>query len=329
MIEEDPPAETKPSRARRIVMNPLSRIAIAFILITIFTIPLGALPRFSRDRFIRQAYLAVAAVLALFILGKWIERRKPAEYGVDPRPAIGDLVRGFVIGAAILSLVVGILWAAGWYDVARFGPGDETLERLGQALIFFLAVSIFEEVFSRGILFRLIEEGAGSWIAIIISSLIFGLAHVGNPNSSLLAGIAITIEAGILLAAAFMLTRNLWMPIGLHWSWNLFEGPVFGTPVSGQGFDVLIDATTKGPEVMTGGRFGPEAGLVALAVATLAGVWLLMLAVKAGNVVTPTWMRKLLGWPEELPNQAPLGPAPLPRLSSYLPSRRRPRKPQP
>ncbi|MBW3588603.1 MAG: CPBP family intramembrane metalloprotease [Actinobacteria bacterium] len=316
--------------ARRILMFPLTRLAIVFLIITVLTIPLGAIPgQFARDVLIRQGYLAVAAFLALLVLGKWIERRRPSEYGLDPRRAAGDLARGFVLGALILSLVIGVLWAGDWYDIIHFAPGDETLKRFGWALAFFLAVSIFEEIFARGILFRLIEEGAGSWIALGVSSLIFGLAHVGNPNASWLAGLAITIEAGILLAATFMLTRNLWMPIGLHWSWNLFEGPVFGTPVSGVNLDVVLDAHSKGPQFITGGRFGPEAGLVALFIATLAGIWIMYLAVRSGNVVTPTWLRKLKGMPEEDVTQAPLAPAELPRLSSYLPSRRRPRKPLP
>lgn len=129
------------------------------------------------------------------------------------------------------------------------------------------------------------EEWLGSWWALALSALLFGLLHLPNQNSSLFAALCIAVEAGILLGAAFMLTRNLWLAIGIHWAWNLFEGPVFGTPVSGGAWEEsFVRPVIQGPTLLTGGAFGPEASLYCLLVATAAGVILLWQAVRRGQV---------------------------------------------
>ncbi|HLF69372.1 MAG TPA: CPBP family intramembrane glutamic endopeptidase, partial [Actinomycetota bacterium] len=148
------------------------------------------------------------------------------------------------------------------------------------------------EVLFRGIIFRIMEEGIGSWGAIALSSLIFGGAHLSNPHSSVFAAIAIAVEAGLMLSGAYMLTRDLWMAIGIHWSWNFFEGPVFGTAVSGGDFPVMVRSTMTGPALWTGGSFGPEAGLVAFIIAGSIGGLMIYLAVKKGFTLSPMWRAK-------------------------------------
>jgi hypothetical protein len=149
-----------------------------------------------------------------------------------------------------------------------------------------------EEIALRGVLFRILEEWWGSLGALAFSAVVFGALHLPNQNSSLLAALAIAIEAGILLGAAFMLSRNLWLPIGIHWAWNFFEGPVFGTAVSG-GLPKFsfIHPVVQGPAWATGGPFGPEASLFAVLIATAAGVAMVMGAVRKGHLVPPSWRR--------------------------------------
>jgi len=162
-------------------------------------------------------------------------------------------------------------------------------------VLLFLAVGIFEEVAVRGILFRQLEQAIGTWLAIVASALFFGFSHRGNPNATWVSSVAIAIEAGALLAAVYAETRSLWLPIGLHWAWNLFEGPVWCSRVSGNDIAVLADARFPGPSLLTGGDFGPEAGLPAMLLGTALGVWFLVLAVRRGQIVTPAWMHWVAG----------------------------------
>lgn len=116
-----------------------------------------------------------------------------------------------------------------------------------------------------------------------------GAAHLANLALGL-AGLAKALEAGVLLGAAYMLTRDLWLPIGIHWAWNLFEGPIYGTAVSGSSSTSLLTSVTTGPTLWTGGAFGPEAGLVAVALADAAGHRHAGAGGRRGRLITPAWI---------------------------------------
>jgi membrane protease YdiL (CAAX protease family) len=151
---------------------------------------------------------------------------------------------------------------------------------------------IAEEIIFRAILFRWIEEFAGSWAALAISSALFGLSHMQNPGADMISTIGIMLEGGILLGGAYMLTRRLWFPMGIHASWNLAQGEVFGIPVSGNAAHGLLTAKLDGPALLTGGAFGLEASLISITIATAAGVFIVWLAVERGEVVQPWWVRR-------------------------------------
>jgi len=148
-----------------------------------------------------------------------------------------------------------------------------------------------EELLFRGILFRWIEEFAGSWAALAITSALFGLIHIFNPQATWFSSFAIALEAGVMLGGAYMLTRSLWLPMGIHAAWNFAQGEVFGVPVSGTSVHGLLRSRLTGPEILSGGGFGLEATLFALLIATAAGVWFVWLAVRRGEVVQPSWRR--------------------------------------
>lgn len=203
------------------------------------------------------------------------------------RVALRDTVLGFAGGAVLISLTVGLAALAGVYAIS--GPGGFT----DWAFILFvtgLYAGFFEELLLRGIIFRWLEEFAGSWIALAISALVFGFGHAGNANATLFSSLAIAIEAGILLGAAYMFTRSLWLAIGLHAGWNVVQA-LWGVPVSGNAVDGLVRADLDGPPLLAGGGFGLEATVFALVVATSAGVWLLWKARLAGRIVPPMWAR--------------------------------------
>lgn len=151
---------------------------------------------------------------------------------------------------------------------------------------FMAAAAVTEELMFRGILFRIVEERTGTWIALVLTGLVFGLMHLGNQHASLWGAIAIAVEAGGMLAAAYAATRTLWVPIGVHFGWNFAAAGVFGTEVSGNGATQgLLHGVTSGPAVLTGGDFGPEASPYAVVFGLLLTVVFMWLARRRGNVV--------------------------------------------
>jgi hypothetical protein len=137
-------------------------------------------------------------------------------------------------------------------------------------------------------LLRVVEEWLGSWVSLAVSSLVFGFLHLNNPTATVLGAVFISVEAGLLLAAAYMLTRRLWMSIGFHMAWNYTQSGVFSGIVSGGDSDPgLVKPTIDGPLLLTGGTFGLEASLTAFVLCTATGVFLLVRAIRRGHLVRP------------------------------------------
>ncbi|MFN2101181.1 CPBP family intramembrane glutamic endopeptidase [Altererythrobacter sp. MF3-039] len=203
-------------------------------------------------------------------------------------PALKDTALGFAGGGVLISICVGLAALTGVYTISGEGQGTDLVMIVFVAGIY---AGFFEELLLRGIVFRWLEEMLGSWIALALSSLMFGFLHAGNDNATFFSSLAISIEAGILLGAAYMLTRNLWLAIGLHAGWNVIQG-LWDVPISGNDVDGLVQARLEGPEVLAGGGFGLEATIFALVVATGAGIWMLVRAARAGRIVKPMWSRK-------------------------------------
>jgi membrane protease YdiL (CAAX protease family) len=140
------------------------------------------------------------------------------------------------------------------------------------------------------VLVRSVETWLGSWAALVVSSLVFGLTHLMNPQGTLEGALFISVEAGILLAAALMLTRRLWLSIGFHMAWNYTQSAIFSGIVSGnEAQQGLIRSTMKGPDWLTGGSFGVESSVLALVVCTTTGIVMLVMAVRRGKIVPPIW----------------------------------------
>jgi hypothetical protein len=142
-------------------------------------------------------------------------------------------------------------------------------------LVLFIIVGYQEELLSRGYHLQNLVDGLNLPLGILLSSSVFALLHLGNPSADWVSTAGI-LFAGIFLAYAWVRTGKLWLPIGLHIGWNFFEGTIYGFPVSGTGGFHFIRQTVSGPKLVTGGGFGPEAGLVvipALALGALAIWW--------------------------------------------------------
>jgi len=209
-----------------------------------------------------QAILCVvtsAGVLALYGgWWKWTEKRKAADLPL--RRLAGDTALGFGVGILFFILVTGCIALLGGY---RVGSVNWDWNALVRSLFMFLVVGVGEEVLFRGIVFRMIDDRWGTAVGLIASALIFGFVHITNSNATVWSSLAIAVEAGLLLGAAYKWSGTLWVPIGIHWSWNYFQGPVFGFAVSGNGTQSLITPVIQGSDWLTGGSFGAEASIPA------------------------------------------------------------------
>jgi membrane protease YdiL (CAAX protease family) len=195
---------------------------------------------------------------------------------------------GALFGAGLYTASTLVLMVLGIYRVEGLNPVSFMLPALALAI----KSGIFEELIFRGVLFRSTEALFGSWVGIVVSSLAFGLIHLTNPEATLGGAIYICIEAGLLLSAAYLVTRRLWICMGFHSAWNYFQSAVFSGVVSGSVSDPgLLKATIEGPEWLTGGSFGMEHSVIALVLCTTTGVILLIMAIRRGHLLPPIWSR--------------------------------------
>jgi membrane protease YdiL (CAAX protease family) len=206
----------------------------------------------------------------------------------DPK-WLRNLLLGLVGGTVVFSIAVALASVFGVYRIVGIGSLNGLLSAL---IVPTVGAAVTEELLFRGILFRWLEQFGGSWVALVLTSAFFGAAHLANPNASWIAATGIAFEAGVMLGAAYMLTRSLWFPMGLHAAWNFTQGEIYDIPVSGTKADGLVDAQLSGPPLLSGNGFGLEASVIAIAVATLFGLWLLWRAIQKGELVQPMWVRR-------------------------------------
>lgn len=270
----------------RLIRFPLIRLALALLAIAIpFAIVAIPFNLYVADKGLKKAG---ALLLTAIIVGAYssyvriVEKRAVTE--LSGPHAIRELGTGMLLGALLLSLTIGILAALGVYQVT----GSNGWAAMFVTVPGFILGAVLEEVVMRGVVFRILEQWLGSWIALFLSAAIFGLLHLLNPGATLLNAAAIMFEAGILLAAAYMLTRRLWLCIGIHFAWNFTQGGVFSAAVSGGASTGLLQSKLVGAEWLTGGTFGVEASAVALALCVCAGLVLVIAAKRKGNFVRPS-----------------------------------------
>lgn len=205
--------------------------------------------------------LAVAAVLGLYALGvKLMEGHWPRDLGLGK--LLPHTMLGWLIGFVYMTLVSSTIVALGNATVNVRGT---VWEEICWWLLVFLTVAVGEEMIFRGIIFRQIDERWNTWTALIVSALLFGFIHLPNNGATWWSSLAIAIEAGLMLGAAYKWSGSLWLPIGIHWAWNFTQGNVFGASVSGNvAGGSLLEMQVNGPDIITGGDFGPEASIVAV-----------------------------------------------------------------
>lgn len=225
-----------------------------------------------------QRTLAEHAVYLAGVVGltwafcRFLDRSSLRELDLQGRGWLSRMAAGWSLGTLLQFLVFLVLLLAGWLTV-RQAPW-QPLE-FAVSVLAWIVISFNEELAFRGYILQRLMPGVGVPAAVILSSLVFAAVHVLNPNVQVLA-IASIFVAGLLLATAYLVSRSLWLPIGLHIGWNLAEIHLFGFAGSGVTEPSLLRAQVSGPEVMTGGAFGPEGGIVGLAIPLLGIAFLLL-----------------------------------------------------
>jgi len=268
--------------AQRVLRYPATHLVIAIVWIGGWLFALLALR--IKPALLAEAVSAVVITAAYVLYVRLVECREVSEFAPDG--AAAEFGTGFLFGAALFTATIGIIWALGDYRIIGFNRWTAMLSPLAMGL----AAGLLEEVIFRGVIFRITEDWVGSWGALAFSSLLFGAGHLANPHATLMSAVSIALEAGVLLGAAFMITRRLWLPIGLHAAWNFTQAGIFGAPVSGTVAHGVFVSQLSGPAWATGGGFGPEASLPAVLV-SLSAVWLLVYAARSGRIVRPIWLR--------------------------------------
>jgi membrane protease YdiL (CAAX protease family) len=206
-----------------------------------------------------------------------LERRSPRE--LKGPHLLPELVLGFLLGAFLLSAIVGGLALAGCFAVTGVRSASASLPALAVSF----GSGYGEEVLLRGALLRLLDEALGSRAALAISALLFGLLHLLNPHATVLSVASITM-AGLLLGAAYLLTRRLWFAIGVHVAWNYAQGGVFGIAVSGHPIGGWLVGRLRCADAWSGGAFGVEGSVWAVLLCGLAAAVLLGVAARYGRL---------------------------------------------
>ncbi len=278
---------------RRVVDFPLVLILIGLIVVVAATLIVGLIVNgllgtaHPIASLISQCAVAASIPFVWRDFKRWVERVPHRDFSRSG--AVAELAGGLGLGVGLFCLAVGLVVITGGYQIHGVRPLADTqwAPLLGMAIM----SGMLEEVLFRGLIFHQLERLAGSWLALGVTSLLFGLAHLTNDGATLFAALAITVEAGVLLGAAYMLTGRLWLAVGIHSCWNFAQGWLFSIPVSGGSTPIgLLITRPIGPDWLNGGDFGLEASLVALMVATTAGLILLRMAARRGRIVPFGWM---------------------------------------
>lgn len=282
---------------QKILHFPITKIVIGMIVVIgIYTtsqyflhelLKITSLPRDLQNLLI-GVVSSVLAVFAYLLLFKFYEKRKISELSLSG--ITKNLTMGIVLGATLQSLTVFVIWLNGAYSIVAVNSWLYLLPGITMAF----SSAVFEEILMRGILFRITEEKLGSYMALIISALIFGALHLGNPNSTLLLAFGLAIQAGLLLGTAYIYTRNLWFPIAIHFAWNFFQSGIFGAAVSGNSTGKsLFTSEINGADWFTGGAFGPEGSLQATAFCLIATIVLFIRCFRQKKIIAPFWVAGL------------------------------------
>ncbi|HET9913291.1 MAG TPA: type II CAAX endopeptidase family protein [Anaerolineales bacterium] len=259
------------------------RLLIQTILLVVIGIVAGLVPLLLgvpsealNSELVGTLILFLAFTGSVYIARRWLDRRSFSSLGVQlSKQTLPDILAGIGITLVQMGFIFAVMLGFGWLTVEGFAWEVDPTSVIITGVLTFFVVYIFvgwqEELLSRGYHLQTLASGTNLFWGVVLSSAVFGVLHVFNPGATWASTLGIFF-AGIYLAYAYIRTKQLWLPIGIHIGWNFFQGVVFGFPVSGTTAYALTRITLRGPELWTGGAFGPEAGLIVLPSLIVGGV---------------------------------------------------------
>lgn len=278
---------------QRILNFPLTRIILgllvcfgAFIIAQQLTGKILELTSLNKDfRNLFKGIIASAVVISAYIyFFRRYEKRKIKEF--SNKGIAKFIIGGTLIGIILQCLTILVIYLNDGFEIVSINPISNIIIPFTIAF----TVAIFEEILIRGIIFRIMEEKLGSYISLLMSAIIFGALHLANPNSTLLSGLCVGIEAGLLLGSAYIFSRNLWFPIAIHFSWNFMQSGIFGAITSGnEKTSSLLTTKITGSQIITGGEFGPEGTIQATIFCLFAAI--ILMQISKTKLINPYWIK--------------------------------------
>ena len=231
-------------------------------------------------------YLIASILVCYFVYRAYVRlvEKRPV-YELSGAGAPVELGIGVAVGLGLVAAVVGLLLSLGYYRIA----GANVFAVVFVALANDGAGAFVEEVVLRGIIFRVAEERLGTWVALAVSVVLFAFLHLAGPNATVGSTLVVGVEGGVLLSAAYVLTRRLWLAIGIHFGWDFSQDAIFGV---GKGAKGLVVGDLGGPAWLSGGSAGIEGSVVALVLCAGVGAYLIVRAARQGNLLAPGWKRE-------------------------------------
>jgi uncharacterized protein len=262
------PEEPRLRAGWRLLIQTIAYIVILQIFFLILLILSGSIDQSTRSIPV-QIVNFLATTISVFGARVWLDKRSIESLGLRlDQQTLLDILAGILISLVQMGFIYVVMLGLGWLTFEGFAWEIDPIGVVISNVFFFLLIFLFvgwnEELLSRGYHLQTLASGLNMFWAVIISSAVFGLLHLANPNATWVSAAGIFF-AGVFLAYGYLRTKQLWLPIGLHIGWNFFEGVGFGFPVSGlDDIYKLLRIQVHGPEIWTGGAFGPEAGLIVL-----------------------------------------------------------------
>jgi membrane protease YdiL (CAAX protease family) len=286
----------------KVLQFPLVRIVMAVLLVGIGLLIGQTLLSLLRSAFSIKdlgaanvlAFILITplAYVAYWVYVRYVEKRVMTELG--SQGAAREFGRGALLGFGLFSFVIALLWLLGFYHVNGFNLIGLTF--VG-ALLGAFASSFAQELLFRAVIYRITEEWLGTWWAVAISAILFGLIHLTSAGATIFSALAVALQAGVLLGAAYALTHRLWMAFGIHMAWDFANDGIFGVGLAGQtgqSLHGLLQASLTGSDLFTGGVLGVETSIISVIILTIAGMLLLRAAYQMNQFVSRSRKKKLL-----------------------------------
>jgi len=258
------PAEPRLRAGWRLLIQTILLICLTILIVSLFSLK----PIVDLKIRLREVEELLIFGGSIYLARRFLDKRSFGSLGLKiDRYAFFDIIAGMGVTFIVIGSMYIVMKAFGWIKFESFAWSSDSWQTIASQtlpfLMIFTLIGFNEELLWRGYWLQTIASGRNLFWGLILSSAVFGYFHLSNPNAQWV-GAAGDFLIGLFLAYGYACTKQLWLPIGLHIGYNFFDSTVFGFPVSGWNIYSLIRINISGPEIWTGGAFGPEAGLIVL-----------------------------------------------------------------